>query len=122
MHRPDLPFAAVQDAAITWSSENTGRLIEARSGMNTSRIYLLPFGPAGGTRAGIRIVADNDSSFTAEGLFRKAQVTQARLLSYVMPVAGVGIYRSGLQRGLPAFYLWGSVGKLHEDLTGRRRQ
>ena len=117
VHRPDLPFAAVQDTVISWSSDNTGRLAETRSELNTSLIYLEPFGPRGGTRAGVRVVADNGSSFTAEELFRKAQAAQARHLRDEMPVAGVGIYRSGLQRGLPAFYLWGSVSRLHEDLA-----
>jgi hypothetical protein len=122
VHRPDLPFAAVQDPVISWSSENTARLTGTRSQLNTSRIYLEPFGPRGATKAGVRVVADNGSSFTAEELFRKAQVAQARHLSDVMPVSGVGIYRSGLQRGLPAFYLWGSLSRLHEDLTAHRRQ
>jgi hypothetical protein len=57
VHRPDLPFAAVQDAAISWSSDITGRLTQARSELNTSRIYLFPFGPRGGAKAGVRIVA-----------------------------------------------------------------
>ena len=117
VHRPDLPFAAVQDTVISWSSDNTGRLAETRSELNTPRVYLEPSGPRGGTKAGVRVVADDGSSFTAEELFRKTQATQARHFSDEMPVAGVGIYRSGLQRGLPAFYLWGSVSRLHEDLA-----
>jgi hypothetical protein len=122
VHRPDLPFAAVRDTALTWSSENTGRLAEARSGLDAPRIYLLPFGPGGGTKAGVGVVADNGSSFTAGELFRKAQTVQARHVNDLMPVAGVGIYRSGLQRGLPAFYLWGSVSRLHQPLAADRRQ
>lgn len=120
LHRPDLPFTAVRDKAITWSSNNTGVLSRARSQLNTSRIYLEPFVPGGGTRAGVRVVADNASFFTAEELFRKAQIAQARCLGKVMPVSGAGIYRSGLLRGLPAFYLWGSVSKLHEHSTAHR--
>jgi hypothetical protein len=122
VHRPDLPYTAVQDTAISWSSDNTGWLTGARSSLNTSRIYLYPFGPRGGIRAGVRLVADNGSSFTTEELFRKAKAAQARHLSKVMPVSGVGIYRSGLQRGLPAFYLWGSVSRLHEYLAAHRRE
>lgn len=52
VHRPDLPFAALQDTAITWSSDHTGRLSGARSGLDASPIYLLPFGPGGGTKTG----------------------------------------------------------------------
>jgi hypothetical protein len=122
LHRPDLPFTAVRDKAITWSSDNTSGLAGARSQLNASRIYLEPFGPGGGTRAGVLVVADNGSSFAAEELFRKAQIAQLRHLGNVMPVPGVGIYRSGLLRGVPAFYLWGSVSKLHEHSTAHRGQ
>jgi hypothetical protein len=117
VHRPDLPFAAVQDAAITWSSDHVGRLTDDRTDLSASQIYLFPFGPGGGTKAGVRVGADNGSSFTLEELFHKAQAAQARHLGDVIPVAGVGIYRSGLQRGVPAFYLWGSTSRLHEHIA-----
>jgi hypothetical protein len=122
VHRPDLPFAAIQDTVISWSSDPAGRLTGARSQLNTSRIYLEPFGPRGGTKAGGLAVADDGFSFTTEELFRKAQAAQARHLRDVTPVAGAGIYRSGLQRGLPAFYLWGSVSRLHEYVAAYRRE
>ena len=61
VHRPDLPFAAVQDTAISWSSDHSGPLSGARSGLDASPIYLLPFGAGGGTKTGLRIVADNRS-------------------------------------------------------------
>jgi hypothetical protein len=109
---PDLPFTAVRDASLTWSSENPGAL-ETQSGLEASAIYLLPFGPRGGTKTGVRVAADNGSSFPTEELFHKAQAVQTAHLGAGMP-AGVGIYRSGLQRGLPAYYLWGSASRLHE--------
>lgn len=110
LHRPDLPFVAAQDKAATWADG----LTEVRATLKAPAIYLLPFGPAGGTKAGARVTADDGSSFTAEELFRKAQAVQAQHLGDAIPVTGVGIYRSGLQRGLPAFYLWGAVSRLHE--------
>jgi len=115
MHRPDLPFAVAQDTAANWSSHIVGGLAEVGSVLHASGIYVLPFGPRGGTKAGVRVVADNGSFFTAEELFRKAQAAQARHLS-ALAVSGVGIYRSGLQHGLPAFYLWGAASRLHEYL------
>jgi hypothetical protein len=121
VHRPDLPFIAAQDMAITWAG-NSGGLTETRSKLKASAVYLLPFGPGGGTKAGVRVTADNGSSFTAEELFGKAQAAQAQHLSDAIPVTGVGIYRSGLQRGLPAFYLWGAVSRVHEHATAHRRQ
>lgn len=121
VHRPDLPFVAAQDMASTWVG-NTGGLAETGSELKASAIYLLLFGPCGGTKAGVRVTVDNGSSFTAEELFRKAQAAQAQHLGEAIPAAGVGIYRSGLQRGLPAFYLWGAVSRVHEHATAHRRQ
>ncbi|MFJ8582814.1 hypothetical protein [Micromonospora sp. NPDC093277] len=121
VHRPDLPFAAVQDVAMTWSSGDTGRVTDARAELSASQVYLLPFGPGGGTKAGVRVAADNGNAFTVGELFRKAQAVQARHLGDVLPGAGAGIYRSGLQRGLPAYYLWGAVSRLHEHLAAHRR-
>lgn len=109
VHRPDLPFIAAQDPAITWAGD-----AETRSPLKAPAIYLLPFGPGRGTKPGVRVVADNGSSFTAEELFVKAKAAQTRYLGDPLPVTGVGIYRSGLQRGLPAFYLWGAVSRVHE--------
>jgi hypothetical protein len=116
LHRPDLPFAALQDAALTWSSDPAG----SRSELSAPRVYLSPFGPGGGTKAGRRVDADNGSAFSAEELWHKAQAVQAPHLGGEPPVAGVGIYRSGLQRGLPEFYLWGSVSRLHETIAAQR--
>lgn len=112
VHRPDLPFTAVQDAGSTWAG-TAGWPAGARSRLEASTIHLLPFGPGGGTKAGVRVTADNGSSFTAEELFGKAQAAQAKHLGDAVPVTGVGIYRYGLLRGLPAFYLWGAVSRLH---------
>lgn len=113
LHRPDLPFAALQDAAITWSSDPAGPPVMARPALSVAHIALAPFGPGGGTKPGRRVDADNGSAFSADELFRKAQAVQAPHLSDDSPVVGVGIYRSGLLRGLPEFYLWGSVSRLH---------
>lgn len=120
IHRPDLPFVALQDAAITWSSDPVGRPGVRGAELNAARVYLSPFGPAGGTKTGRRVDADNGSVFSAEELFRKAQAAQAPYLGDELPVTGVGIYRSGLQRGVPEFYLWGSVSRLHETLAAQR--
>ncbi|WP_433534546.1 hypothetical protein ACQPZK_20460 [Micromonospora sp. CA-249363] len=120
VHRPDLPFAAVQDVTVTWSSGDADRVTDARAVLSAYRVYLLPFGPGGGTKAGVRVTADNGNAFTIGELFRKAQAVQARHLGDALPGAGVGIYRSGLQRGFPAYYLWGAVSRLHEHLAAHR--
>jgi hypothetical protein len=106
---------------MTWSSGDAGRVSDARAELSASSVYLLPFGTGGGIKAAVRVAADNDNSFTVGELFRKAQAVQVRHLGDVLPGAGVGIYRSGLQRGLPAYYLWGAVSRLHEHLAADRR-
>ncbi|MEU5726098.1 hypothetical protein ABZ783_30330 [Micromonospora sp. NPDC047738] len=121
VHRPDLPYAAVRDLVMTWSSGDAGRVTDAPAELSAAQIYLLPFGPGGGTKAGVRVAADNGSAFTVGELFRKAQAVQAGHSGHVLPGAGVGIYRCGLQRGLPAYYLWGAVSRLHEHLAAHRR-
>jgi hypothetical protein len=113
VHRPDLPFVAVQATDLTWSSGDPARLVAADSRLQVPQLYLLPFGPGGGTKPGIRVSADNGSFFTTDELLRKARAVQAEHLNKATAVDGIGIYRSGLQRGLPAFYLWGAESRLH---------
>ncbi|MEU8301393.1 hypothetical protein AB0C04_29410 [Micromonospora sp. NPDC048909] len=72
--RPDLPFAVAQSEVLSWPAEAPGS-IEAsarrwRSAgcpraetLAASELYLYPFGPRGGERAGVRVKADNRDSF-----------------------------------------------------------
>jgi len=50
-HRPDLPFAPVQDGTITWSSDSAGGLTGDRPLLSAPQVYLSPFGPGGGAKA-----------------------------------------------------------------------
>jgi hypothetical protein len=69
---------------------------------------------------GIYLRSDPLSDDTTDELLRKAHAVQAKHLSTVAAVDGVGIYRSGLQRGLPAFYVWGAESRLHQQHATRR--
>jgi hypothetical protein len=124
VHRPDLPFAVVQDAVLSWPSEIPGTstwpdgVCDADgcpegTGLQASEIYLSPFGPKGGSKTGVRVKAANGTAFTVEELLQKAAAVEAPHVGDVLPVHGVGIYREGLQRGIPAFYLWGAESRLH---------
>lgn len=131
MHRPDLPLSFARCAAISWSAEvpesaaqMAGRVRaagcrDARDGatLGASEIYLFPFGPKGGQKAGIRVKADNKAAFTAEEILWKAAVVQAPHIGDEVATHGVGIYRLGLLRGVPGFYLWGNVSQLHSYLA-----
>ena len=83
IHRPDLPFAFGQCAAISWPSEvpgTTARLAENwrtagcpnAAMLQASEVYLAPFGPKGGVKAGVRVKAANGTAFTVEELIWKA--------------------------------------------------
>lgn len=127
LHRPDLPFAVAQSAAMQWPTQTppeanrrtdlltAAGCVDAWSTVNlgAAAVYLYPFGPNGGHKAGIRAEADNRTDFTAEELFWKAATIQAPSICDVLPTHGVGIYRSGLQRGIPSYYLWGNQSRLH---------
>lgn len=125
VHRPDLPFAVVQRADTYWPADPSQaptlaaefRAADDASGGDgpqTSEAYLCPFGPRGGSKAGVRVHADNGTAFTTEELIRKAAVIQApQINAPVVKVEGVGIYRRGLQRGIPSFYLWGAASRMH---------
>lgn len=128
LHRPDLPFAAVQYQALSWPAEPPesaeasarGRRAAAYPEAETfaaSEVYLLPFGPRGGERTGVRVKADNGTSFSWDELVWKASVVQAPFVRAGASARGIGIYRSGLNRGIPAYYLWGSQSHLHDEIA-----
>jgi hypothetical protein len=127
-HRPDLPFAAVQCQALSWPAEASRSAAalarnwrcagcsEAQP-LVASEVYLFPFGPKGGERAGVRIKADNGTSLSSDELAWKASVAQAPFIRAGAQVQGVGIYRSGLNQGIPAYYLWGSQSRMHDHIA-----
>jgi hypothetical protein len=133
LHRPDLPFSFAQCAAVSWPAEIPGAAAQmaarvraagcrdARDGatLGAAEAYLFPFGPKGGQKAGVRVRADNKAAFTAEEILWKAAAVQAPHIGDEAAVQGMGIYRLGLQRGVPGFYLWGNVSRLHSYLASR---
>lgn len=128
IHRPDLPFCLAQWAGLNWpaqapssAAEMAARLSSAGTARMTTldapEIYLYPFGPHGGRKAGVRVRAENGTAFPLEELIWRAATIQAKLLTGATPTEGIGIYREGLQRGIPAYYLWGNQSKLHTQIA-----
>ncbi len=126
IHRPDLPVAVGQCAAICWPSKvpeaaarfaQDWRAAGCPDGamLQAPEVYLYPFGPDGGVWAvaGARVQAANGTAFTAEELLFKAAVIQAPFISDAAPTQGIGIYRDGLYRGIPTYYLGGFESRLH---------
>ncbi|BCB81928.1 hypothetical protein GCM10022251_51890 [Phytohabitans flavus] len=122
LHRPDLPFAAARSDALSWPEEAPASIEASAKGpgpeaLEVPEVYLHPFGPRGGERAGVRVKAENGTAFTRDELVWRASVIQAPLIRAGASVQGIGIYRSGLNRGVPAFYLWGSQSRLDDQIA-----
>jgi hypothetical protein len=133
LHRPDLPLCLARCAAVDWPSqapETPARLaaflaaagrtdagldsgLDVGVTIDAAELVLLPFGPEGRSRAAVRVTAGDGIAFSAVELLWKAAAIQAPCLGSVMPTRGLGIYRSGLQRGVPSYYLWGGENRLH---------
>lgn len=126
-HRPDLPFAIGRCLEMQWAesvAETKQELVErlrtagclnhgGETRVTASDLYLYPFGPKGGQKKPARVKSDDGVAFTIEELIWKAARAQAEVIDGALPTEGVGIYRAGLQRGVPSYYLWGAESKLH---------
>jgi hypothetical protein len=129
VHRPELPFSAVRCAGVDWPAAapaSTDELIstgcEVTRTVDAAEIYLYPFGPNGAQKPGVRVKADNGTGFTAAELIGKAAAVQARYLGRTKLVDGAGIYRDGLNRGIPAYYLWGHESRLETQIAAAQRR
>jgi hypothetical protein len=113
LHRPDLPFAVAQRADLSWGDElDASAEVVPGDRLCAAQVYVIPFGPAGGSKAAIRMVADDGISFTATEILRKTQLVQRPFLHEESVVVGAGLYRYGLVRGVPAYYVWGAESRL----------
>jgi hypothetical protein len=126
VHRPDLPFAFASTTRLEWptnapdtAEEFPGNAFQFPADgscepqtLDTPKIYLGPFGPKGSCRPGILLEAENGRFFTVEEILWQAAKLQAQFLRDVKATAGVGIYRSGIQRKLPSYYVWGSKSRM----------
>jgi hypothetical protein len=121
LHRPDLPFTAARYAGVDWSDADRLDADDAVT-VNAAEIYLYPFGPSGGQKRAVRVEADDGTGFTAAELIGKAAAAQARSAGRTTPTEGVGIYRDGLNRGVPAYYLWGHQSRLETQIASARRR
>lgn len=125
VHRPDLPLRLAQSQSMEWPMGvpdslddfvvQIGNVQEAENFretvMNAASIYLCAFGAKGGMKPPVLITAINGKAFsTQEVLWRAAQL-QAASSGTTSAVEGVGIYRAGIVKKLPAYYLWGAKGR-----------
>jgi hypothetical protein len=119
LHRPDLAHRCCRTKFWNWSTETYSSLdiftqslnktelnideFNSQKQIETARIVLLPSGPKGGTKPPVIVSASNGEYFSNIELLWYAHNIQAK---WKTPKSdGVGLYRSGLSKGLPMYYL-----------------
>lgn len=125
VHRPDLPFAFAQFADLEWPMKCPEGPEEFPNGsisvtkdesseprLAASRIFLEPFGPKGASKAGVLLEAANGAWFTEKELIWHAARLQSPFLRAAKVTTGIGIYRSGIRRKLPSYYIWGAKSRM----------
>lgn len=120
VHRPDLPFAFAQRIDLSWYEKWNETDISTRDAvpaLQVPEIFLVPFGPRDSSKPPVLVRANDQRSFSVSELLRAAHTVQAPFLGDARITVGVGIYRSGIKKRVPSFYLWGADAK-HEAAAG----
>nr|WP_143028963.1 hypothetical protein [Massilia sp. PDC64] len=125
IHRPDLPFGFARFPNIEWptvcpvspdefpnDSSTCASHQSSRLRLDAAKIYLQPFGPKGSSKSGVMIEAENPAGFTVREILWHAARLQSPFLREIKVTTGIGIYRSGIQRKLPSYYIWGSKSRM----------
>ncbi len=103
--RPDLTIrtARIKNASWTDSSFSLPEIDFQMDLIKTEKIWLYPYGPKGGTKRGKIVSAENGECFGTTELISKAQDIQLNVNSN--PSMGIGIYRMGIERQIPSYYI-----------------
>lgn len=80
--------------------------------LDAPRIFLEPFGPQGGPKPSALVAAENAKTFNVEEVLWHAARLQFQHLRDEKIIQGVGIHRSGFQRALPSYYVWGAKSRM----------
>lgn len=117
VHRPDLPFSFAQRASLSWYDDWPVALDGEREdrGLNAPVIYLMPFGPRDSAKLSVQVVASNGHFFTEHELLRAARAIQQPHLRDARLTDGVGLHRSGFQKRIPSYYIWGAKSRLEAE-------
>ena len=114
VHRPDLPLRIATSAQVEWPDPSrleafrtTLPSLESRAPLPATKLYLCPFGPKGGVKAGVLVKPEDGHAFGVAELLSFAAAIQAPLLRGARLTRGVGLFRLGIQRRVPSYYLWG---------------
>ena len=107
MHRPDLPMRLFQNTSGDWLKPLAEwESIACDYEIEAPRLALIPFGPKGAPLRPVVVEAANGRSLAGMEILAGAHRAQS---ADCPDVEGVGLYRSGVSRGIPSYYLWGAI-------------
>ena len=113
VHRPDLPFAfAIRESLSWYANWPTDMHIGGEQTLQAPAIYLIPFGPRDSSKPAVLVHAANGVFFSEKEVLLAAKSIQAPHTRELPLTGGVGIYRSGVQKRFPSYYLWGAKSRL----------
>jgi hypothetical protein len=113
VHRPDLPFSFATHRTLSWYGKWPSDLpVGGEQTLLAPAIYLAPFGPRDSAKPSVLVHAANGHSFAEAELLVVSKSIQDPHIRELPLTEGVGIYRLGIQRRLPVYYLWGARSRL----------
>lgn len=117
VHRPELPFGFARHKDLSWY-ENWPSVPVATDGqaLSAPAIYIAPFGPRDSSKPPVLVQAKNGEFFTENELLTLAKEIQSSHLGEKRLTHGVGIYRSGIKKRVPSYYLWGAQSRLESEV------
>ena len=115
--RPDLPMRIGRIYDISWgdqvfnSEETIAKYLETYASvavrtkmLDVKEVYLKRQSKTAGSSVPFLVTADNGKNIPLEELLFKANQIQSSLKTEKS--AGIGIYRSGIIKGIPSYYIW----------------
>lgn len=116
-YRPDLPFRICRNKSLVWTDKQYPKFEDYKQLVHNlktelggeivlpvSEIVLHPFGPKKGAVKPVTVKAETDLGFTCIDLLWKAHNCQSIYIRELQ-ACGVGIYRLGHERKMPAYYI-----------------
>ncbi len=120
VHRPDLPFEFAKRSDLSWyepwhkppATAVASRAPVSEPTLESPALFLEPFGPRDSAKPATLVHAQNGKYFTENEVLHLAHALQIPHLREAKLTSGVGIYRSGIKKRLPSYYIWGAKSRM----------